>query len=145
MTEEMNVVLPGWFKVVAGLALAWNLLGVMAYIMQMMMTPEQFAALSQAEQDLYANTPAWATGAFAIAVFGGAAGSLLLFLRKVSAEKILILSLAGVVVQMFHSFFLSKSFEVFGPGGAIMPVMVLIIAVGLVWLARTAKAKHWLS
>ncbi len=145
MTEDVNEDLPGWFKLVAGLAVAWNLLGVVAYIAQTMMTPEAFAAMSPAEQDLYTSTPAWATGAFAIAVFGGAAGSLLLFLRKALAESILVLSLAGVVVQMFHSFFMSNAFEVYGPGGAIMPVLVLLIAIALVWLARSAKTKGWIT
>ena len=41
MTDDINQALPGWFKVVAGLAVVWNLLGVMAYVMQAMMTPEQ--------------------------------------------------------------------------------------------------------
>jgi hypothetical protein len=46
---------------------------------------------------------------------------------------------------MFHSFFMSKSFEVFGPGGLVMPVMVIVIAIYLVLLAARAKAHRWTS
>ena len=50
-----------------------------------------------------------------------------------------------MVVQMFHAFFMSNSFEVYGPGGLVMPVMVLVIAIYLVTLAAKAKAHRWTS
>ena len=124
--------------------LVWNLLGVMAYIAQVTMTPEALAALPGAEQELYATTPAWANGAFALAVWAGAAGCVLLLLKRNAAFYLLVASLAGVAVQMFHSFFMSKSFEVYGPGGLIMPIMVIVIASFLVWLSIYAKNRAWL-
>lgn len=137
------VAMPSWFKPAAILALIWNLLGVMAFVGQMMMTPEMIAELPQAEQDLYATTPIWAIAAFAVAVFGGAFGSLALLLKKRMSYQLLVASFVGVVVQMFHSFFLSKSFEVYGPGGMIMPVMVIIIALLLVRVAAKGINNHW--
>jgi hypothetical protein len=136
---------PTWFTVVAAIMLVWNLLGVMAYIAQVTMTPEALAALPEAQRQLYETTPEWATAAFAIAVNGGALGCLFLLLKKNLAAIFLQLSLAGVVVQMYHSFFMSKSFEVYGPGGMIMPVMVLVIAIYLVSLAAKARARRWTS
>ena len=53
------------------------------------------------------------------------------------AIPFLMLSLAGVLVQMIYSFFFSNSFAAFGPGGLIMPVVAIAIAVYLVFLART--------
>ena len=64
-------------------------------------------------------------------------------LKRNLAGLFLKLSLAGVLVQMFHSFFMSKSFEVFGPGGLVMPIMVIIIAIYLVALAAKAKNNRW--
>lgn len=136
---------PTWFWIVSGLALVWNLLGVMAYVMQVTMSPEALAALPDAERALYETTPAWATGAFAIAVWGGALGCLALLLRKAFAIPVLGLSLGAVLVQMFHSFFMSKSFEVFGPGKMVMPIMVIVIAVLLVLFARKSKAQGWIG
>ena len=142
MTENSQA--PKWFWILSAVMLVWNLMGVMAYIAQVTMSPEALAALPAAEQELYATTPAWATGAFAVAVWGGAVGCLLLLLKRSAAFYLLAASLAGVVVQMFHSFFISKSFEVFGPGAMIMPIMVIIIACFLVWLGIYAKNKTWL-
>ena len=150
MTEQnqentSNAVIPKWFTIVAILALVWNLMGVMAFIAQMTMTVEMLAELPQAEQEIYNSIPLWATIAFACAVFAGALGSLALLMKKSLAEPLLILSLAGVAIQMFHSFVISNSFEVFGPGGAIMPAMVAVIAMALVRLASKAKANGWLN
>jgi len=143
MSETIKA--PTWFTVVAAVMLVWNLLGVMAYIAQVTMTPEAIAALPEAQRQLLETTPTWATAAFALAVNGGALGCLFLVLKKNLAAIFLQLSLAGVLVQMFHSFFMSKSFEVFDPGEMVMPVMVIVIAIYLVTLAAKAKARRWTS
>lgn len=145
MSEVSENKAPKWFMIVAVILLVWNLLGVMAYLMQVTMSPQVLATLPEAQLEILENTPAWATAAFAIAVNGGAIGCLLLVLKRNLAGFFLQLSLAGVLVQMFHSFFMSKSFEVFGPGGLVMPVMVIIIAIYLVTLAAKAKAHRWTS
>lgn len=143
MTEQTP--LPSWYKVLAGVAIVWNLLGVMAFVAQMLMTPDMLATLPPAEQALYANIPMWVNIAFACAVFGGTIGSILLLLRKTLSLPVLLVSAIGVVVQMYHSFFLIDSIEVYGPGGMVMPIMVLIIAFVLVFVANKAKRSGWLS
>jgi len=145
MSQSNSTKAPKWFLIVGVVALIWNLLGVFAYIMQQTMSPEDIAALSDAERTLRDATPAWASAAFAIAVHGGALGCLALVFKKSWALPLLMLSLAAVLVQMVHAFFISNSIEVFGPGGMIMPVMILVIAVYLVFLARSAKEKGWIS
>ena len=80
MAEELKGTAPKWFMVVAAVLLVWNLLGVMAYVMQVTMSPETLAALPQEQRQLYESTPAWATAAFAVAVNFGALGCVLLLL-----------------------------------------------------------------
>jgi hypothetical protein len=145
MSENNSSSAPKWFVILALVALVWNLMGVAAYVMQVTMPPEQMAALPEAQRALYESTPAWATAAFAIAVNFGVLGCFFLLLKRTWAYPFLLLSLAGVVLQMIHSFFMSKSLEVFGPSSAIMPIMVMVIAIYLVVLTRSAKAKGWLS
>jgi hypothetical protein len=139
---EKNQLLPKYFYLFAVLALLWNLMGVAAFVMQILMTAENIAALKPAEQALYNNTPIWATIAFAVAVIGGSFGCLLLLMKKALAQAVLMLSLFGILVQMFHSFFISNSFEVFGPGGTIMPIMVLVIAIALIRWTKALIAKE---
>jgi len=143
MTETTKP--PTWFWVAGAFALIWNLMGVAAYVMQVMMTEEVIAALPEAERALFLDIPAWAVGAFAISVFGGALGSLMLLLRTRAAMAVLIVSLIGIVVQMIHSFFIADSMEVYGPGVLIIPIMVLVIGFVLVWFATSSIAKGWLT
>ncbi len=137
--------IPTWFWIASSAALVWNLMGVMAFVAQMMMTPETLQQLPQAERDIYANTPVWANIAFACAVIGGALGSVALLIKKTWALYLFVLSFAGICTQMFHVFFISNSFEVFGPGGMIMPIMVVIVAVALIWLSKNAASNNWTS
>ncbi len=143
--ETSSVKPATWFWVVASIALVWNLIGAMAYIAQVMMTPEAMELLSKEERTLIDSTPAWATGGFAIAVWGGTLGCILLLLRKKLATPILVLSLIGIMVQQYHSFFMTNAVEVYGTVRFILPVMVIVIAIYLVWFSRNATAKGWLN
>ena len=134
---------PTWFMVVVAVLFAWNLLGVMSYLVEVTMDPVVIAELPNARLQLDIPKPAWATAAFAVAVNGGALGCLLLLLKRNLAGLFLQVSLAGVLVHMFYTFFISESSEVFSPGNLVMPVMVVVIAVYLVILAAKAKANHW--
>jgi hypothetical protein len=133
------------FWIIGIIALIWNLMGVYAYLTQAYMTDEALAALPEAQRALYDNLPAWVTAAFAIAVFGGALGCILLLLRKKLATSILAVSLIAILVQMTYNLFMSKASEVYGPGGMIMPVMVIVIGLFLVWYSKSVDTKGWLS
>lgn len=133
------------FWIISGLALIWNLMGVMAYITTVTMTPEALQALPPEQQQLYTDIPKWATAAFAVAVWGSTLGCVLMLLRKKFAKPVFAIALAGILVQMTHSLFISKSIEVYGPGGAVMPVMIILIGGFLVWYSRYATEKGWLS
>ena len=134
-----------WFWIVSGLLLAWNLLGVMAYVQEATMSAEALGAMPEAQRALLRTRPAWATAAFAVAVFGGAAGCLMLLLRSRLAVPVLALSFVGVVVQMVHAFFIVDSYAVYGPGGLAIPAMVLVFSIFLVWYARRARKRGWLG
>lgn len=133
------------FWIVSVLALLWNLMGVWAYIMHVTITPEALQALPPAEQALYTNVPTWATAAFAIAVWGSTLGCILLLLRRRLAVPVLSIAFAGILVQMVHQLVISKSIEVYGPGGMVMPVMIILIGGFLIWYARKAQALGWLK
>ena len=133
------------FWVIAVLALIWNGMGAMAYVGQQMMTPEALDLLPEAESALYDDIPVWATSAFAIAVWGGLLGALLMLFRKKWAKTLFVISLLGILVQMIYNFFMSGAMDVYGPSGMIMPVMVVIIGFFLVWYSNKAIAKGWLN
>jgi hypothetical protein len=135
---------PAWFKVVAVLALLWNLLGCLAFFSDLRLSPEDLAKLPEAQQALYAMRPGWAVAATAIAVFGGVLGAVGLLVRRKWALPVFALSLLGILVQDFGLFVLAKGASLAGPVAIVMQGIVLAIGIGLVVLSRKAIARGWL-
>ena len=132
---------PVWFWFASGAGLIWNVMGVIAFFVQMTMDLSQ---LPEPERLFHESTPLWATVAFAVAVFGGVLGCLALLLRKSWAVPMLIVCLAGIVVQISHSLFVSNGIEVFGPEGVFLPLLTFGIAVLLIWFAYFSRTRDWL-
>lgn len=133
-----------WFWIVGVLLLLWNGAGVAAYIGEATLSAEALQALPEGQRALIVSRPAWATAAYAVAVFGGVAGCLLLLIRRRSAVPVLVLSLLGVLVQLGHAFLVADAFAVVGAAGAVLPALVLACALFEVWFARRARARGWL-
>jgi membrane protein CcdC involved in cytochrome C biogenesis len=145
LPTEQDSPIPRSFMLISAGALVWNLLGVAAYISQVTMSAAALAALPEGERLLYETIPVWATSAFAVAVNGSALGCILLLFKKSWAYPVLFVSLLGVLVQMVHSIFIANSIEVYGPGGMVMPVMVVLVSAYLVWFSRNAWRNGWIS
>lgn len=129
------------FWPIAAVALIWNAMGVLNYFMQM--NPDVLATYRESERAIVEGRPAWATGAFAIAVFGGALGCVLLLLRKSAAFYLFIASLLGVIVTMIHT--LGAGVD-FGPGEiAGIILMPLVVAAFLIWYSKHAESKGWIN
>jgi hypothetical protein len=130
----------GW-RVWAGLALLWNLLGCAAFISDLRLTAADIAALPAAQQALYAARPAWAVAATATAVFGGAAGCAGLLLARRWAVPLLALSLLGIVAQDIGLFVLAGGAAVAAPAVWALQGLVLLVGIALLVLARRAAAR----
>ncbi len=144
MTESKNKPTTS-FWIIGIVALIWNLMGVYEYLKIAYMTAEELFALPPEEQVLYENIPAWVTAAFALAVFGGSLGCILLLLRKKLATLVFIISFVSILAQMTYNLLMSKVMEVYGPVGFIMPVMVIAVGAFLVWYSRKTQAQGILS
>ena len=136
MSEVSEDKIPAWFWVVSGLALVWNLLGVMAYVGQVTMGEEGLAKMSEADQAVMANLPAWYTGAFAIAVFGGAIGCLGLLLRKKWALPALVVSFVAVLAQQAYMWLMSDIGASSSGVELGMTLSIPVVAILLIWFAR---------
>ena len=116
------------FWIIGAFALIWNVMGVMNLFVQM--NAEALAAMPEAQRAIIEGRPAWATGAFALAVIGGALGSFLLLLRKSAAYYLFIASLLGMIVHMIPYLGLAGSTIDFGPIEIAMYILMpLVVAV----------------
>ena len=128
-----------WF--IGAIALIWNVMGCINFLIQM--NPDMVSSYRETEQAIIQDRPAWATVAFAIAVFGGALGCLLLLLKKSVAFYLFIASLLGVVVTMIHT--LGAGID-FGAGEVIGIIFMPIAVAGfLIWYSKYTDGKGWIS
>lgn len=135
---------PTWFRVVAILGLLWQLFGVAMYLMHVGILPNDTSQMSEAERSLMESSPIWVTALFATAVFAGALGALGLVLRRRWARPLLILSLIAVVAQFGGWLLLTDAIAVIGPTVFVMPLVIVLMAILLVWLANSVASRGWL-
>ena len=129
------------FWAIGAVALVWNVMGVINFFVQM--NPDVLAAYRESERAIVEGRPAWATGGFAIAVFGGAFGCLLILLRKSAAYYLFIASLLGVIVTMTHTLGVGIDFGLGEILGIIL--MPLVVAAFLIRYSKWAESKGWIS
>lgn len=142
---ENSVKPPTWFWVVAIFMLIWNLMGVGSFVMHMGMTGEAIAALPEEQQQLYTDYPLWATVFFGLAVGLSTLGSIGLVMRKKWSRPVFLAAFVFIIIQMVHNLFFTKSMEVYGPGAAVMPVMIIIVGLFLIWMSSHTIKKNWIT
>ena len=129
------------FWAIGAFALIWNALGSMNYLMQL--NADLVAAMPDTHRAIIEGRPAWATGGFAIGVFGGAIGGLLLLLRKPAAFYVFVASLFGIVVTVIHTVNIARTKIDFSAGETfVMIVLPMMVAAFLVWYAKMAENQH---
>ena len=122
------------FCLIAGAGLIWNLRCCLTYVLQTV--ADVVAEMPEVYQIIINGRPAWATAAFAIAVFAGAVGCILLLLRRRIAAELLVLSLLGILARVVFITMLIG----FVPSTALS----LLVGIALFWYATIARRKGWL-
>ena len=123
------------FWVIAIIATLWNLMGVAMYMYMATTTPESVAEnYGAAFAEIFVTKPAWATGAFAIGVFGGLLGCIGLLLRKAWSKILFIISLIGIIVHDIWGV-MAGTLAHIGSFDKFMTVVVVLIAIFLIWFA----------
>lgn len=131
----------GWFRWAAWATLAWMLLGVANYIYQVTVDADSLPADQQA---LLAAVPDWMISFFALAVWIGLAGGVLLVMRRKAAEPLLLASLVACIIQ-FTAYFLHPPLrEVMPSEGLVIPVLIVAITWTIYWFARHSRLRGWL-
>ena len=130
------------FWAIGAVTLIYNVAGVINFFTQM--NANTVAAMPELYRAIIEGRPAWATGGFAVAVFGGALGCLLLLLRKSAAYYVFIASLLGAIVTMIHTLGMADSD--FGPVEFLIGNLVqLVVTAFLIWYSKRAESKGWIS
>jgi len=143
MTDEPVKTVHWSFWVISAAALIWNVMGGINFFMQMNI--DVVASMPETAQAIIEDRPTWATGGFAVAVFGGALGALLLLLRKSMAYYVFIASLLGVIVTMLHTIGIAYWTITFKPFEIMMMILMpMLVAALLIYYAKWTEHKGWI-
>lgn len=130
---------PIWYWTLAVLCLLWNIYGIYQYVGSLSRGAENLMAMGMTREQaqIYLGLPTWISVAFAVGVFGGTIGCVLLLLRRAAALPVLAASFAGYVALFAGDVFYGV-FEAIPAQLAILVVVVLVAAILLAaaWVAR---------
>lgn len=133
-----------WYWVICVLGLLWSIGGGYDYLMVVTENAEYMGKIPAETLDYYNSFPNWLMWPWAIAIWGGVLGWLLMLLRKTLAVHVFLVALVGLVINMFY-FGLTGGFPIMGLAGSAMMVVVLAISIFAVWFARRSRTNGTLS
>jgi hypothetical protein len=133
---------PAHLWIVGVLGLLWNAFGCYDYAMTNMKNQAYLSQFSADQLAYFDSLPSWLTGFWAIGVWGGLAGSILLLIRSRYAVLLLGLSCIGAIVGMGYQMFMTQMPASLKEGMmGVVPWVIIIIAAFLFWYARTMAKK----
>ena len=133
--------IPRWFTAAAIAAVIWEIIGCAMYLMQVSVDP---ATLPVDQRALWDAAPTWMTAAYAVAVWIGLAGAIMLVMRRRLAEKLLRLSLVAVIVQFSALLLVPELRNLTTSDALFLPVIILAACTVIYQFARTARRSGWL-
>jgi hypothetical protein len=123
------------------LGLLWDSVGAFDYLMTQTQNESYMSRFTPEQLEFFYGFPAWVVAFWAIAVWGGVLGTLLLLLRKRLAVPVLLASFLAMIVTAVHNFLLTNGLEVMGGTGLGFSVLIFVVALGL-WLYARAMARR---
>lgn len=137
---------PLWFSIVAVIAIVWNLIGVLNYLQQVTMSEEAKLLMDPELLAFIENLPKLLTATFAVGVWFGFVGSILLLLKKARALLFFGISIIAVIFNTAYTIFFTNGVQIVGAESYYgLQSTIIIVAIALVYLSKKAIANRWIS
>jgi len=119
------------------ISLLWNAMGALDYVMTETKNDAYMGQFSSEQLEYFYGLPTWFIALWAIAVWGGVLGSLLLLVRKRLAVGVFTVSFAAMVCTTIYSYGFSNGLEVMGGAGpVIFTAVIFLVCLALVLYSR---------
>lgn len=149
MSEAQGTKTPGrpWHLWLIGiLGGLWSSMGVISFMLTQMKVEAVMSRFPPQQRQYFESFPMWAVAFWAIGVFSGVVGCLLLLLRNRLAFPVLLASVIGTMVSTLGGLFLLGGMEVMretsGLGFTVFPIFFAAV---LAYYARALRKKGVLS
>jgi hypothetical protein len=141
MSETQATKTPLHLWIVGIVALLWNLFGAMDYVMTETKNEAYMSKFTPEQLEFFYGFPAWLVAFWAIAVWGGVLGAVLLLMRKKLAVPVLLASFVCMVVVAIHNYGFAGGVDILGGFGLFFSAVIFVISLVLVIYARTMAKK----
>lgn len=137
---------PWHLRLIAILGALWSSIGVLSFILTQMKVAAVMSRFPPEQREYFESFPLWAVGFWAIGVFGGVIGCLLLLLKNRLAFHALLASVIGMGVCNLGGLFLLGEMEVMRETDALgLTVFPVVVAAFLAYYARAMSKRGALS
>ncbi|MGB5290705.1 MAG: hypothetical protein WBN41_04570 [Lysobacterales bacterium] len=120
----------------------WSAMGAMDYVMTKLKVESYMAAFTPEQLEFFYGFPIWVNAAWAIAVWGGVIGCIILLMRKSVAVEVLLVSFIAMVITAIHNYGLSNGLEVVGDTfSLVFTAIIFIVSLGLYLYAKAMRAR----
>ena len=145
MSEMQASRTPRHLWIVGIVALLWNLVGAWDYIMTETKNEAYMSQFTPEQLEFFYGFPVWLVAFWAVAVWGGVLGAVLLLMRRKLAVPVLVVSLLCMVVTAIHNYGFAGGADVVGSTGVFFSAVIFAIALALIFYARSMTGKGVLA
>lgn len=130
-----------WYMPAAVASLLFMLLGCAVYLLGVTTDPATLPLDQRAAQEAQ---PLWLTSVFAVAVWVGALGALMLVLRRKLAERLLLVSLVATTIWLIGLLVAPGLRDLLGTDDYAVGIVVTLLTWTVFWFARHSRQRGWL-
>ena len=131
-----------WYWLGAIASVLFMAFGCASYVWHVTLDP---AALPVDQRAMMEALPSWMTAAFAVAVWAGLAGAVMLLMRRKIAQPLLLISLIAVLVQ-FSGYFIDPELrQAMSTDAYVLPIIIVLLTWTIFWFARHSRQRGWLK
>jgi hypothetical protein len=116
-------------------------LGCITYLTHVFANP---ATMPLDQRAAFEAEPAWVTGAYAVAVWVGLIGAVLLVMRRRAAEWLLLVSLIAVLVWLAGLLLVPQLRDNMSANDLIVALVVAALTWTIYWFGRHSRQRGWL-
>ena len=131
----------GWYMIAAIASLAVMALGLLGMFMHVTTDP---ATLPLDQRALFEAEPKWVLAASGAGFMAGFLGSLMLVLRRRAADRMMLLSLAAMIVWLAGMFSTPSFRDLLSTDQIAVLLGVVAIIWTIFWFARHSRQRGWL-
>ncbi|MDH3695414.1 MAG: hypothetical protein OER96_12680 [Gammaproteobacteria bacterium] len=123
-------------------ALLWSCMGAFDYLMTQTKNESYMSHFTPEQLEFFYSFPAWLVTFWAVAVWGGVIGAVLLLMRKRLSVWLFLASLISMVITTIHNYGFSNGMEIIGDAFSLIFTAVIFVLALLFFVYSRAMRKR---